>query len=93
MIDIVKVVNVEPVGGFRLKVRFSNGQGGIADFSNMVAEGGAMVTPLAQPGFFKRVFLQNGVLAWPNGFDIDAIALHDEMQEANLLSAAATAAE
>jgi hypothetical protein len=36
---------------------------------------------------FDRVFLQHGVPAWPNGFDVDAIALHWEMDAAGLLVA------
>ena len=88
MIEIVKVVRVEPVGGYRLSVLFSSGAEGVRDFADIIAEGGVMVTPLADPAFFARVFVQNGVPAWPNGFDVDAIALHREMKEAGLLRAA-----
>jgi hypothetical protein len=35
--------------------------------------------------FFARVFLQLGTLTWPNGFDLDSIALHDEMAAAGAL--------
>jgi hypothetical protein len=89
MIEIVKVVQVEPIGGYRVRVRFSNGSEGVRDFADVVAEGGAMVAPLVDPAFFSRVFVQNGVPAWPNGFDVDAIALHREMHEAGLLTPAA----
>jgi hypothetical protein len=47
----------------------------------MVAEGGEMVEPLRDPAFFTRVFLDDGILTWPNGFDLDSIALHAEMKE------------
>lgn len=45
-----------------------------------------MVEPLKDPRFFKRVFISLGVLAWPNGFDLDAIQLHREMAAAGELS-------
>jgi hypothetical protein len=75
--ELVKVVHVEPRGGYRVLVRFSNGAEGERDFSDMIAEGGPMVEPLRDPAFFARVFIDDGVLAWPNGLDLDSIALHD----------------
>jgi hypothetical protein len=85
MIEIVKVVKVEPLGGHRLRLRFSDGAEGERDFSDVVGEGGPMVEPLRDSKFFARVFLELGTLTWPNGFDLDSIALHDEMQQAGLL--------
>jgi Protein of unknown function (DUF2442) len=85
MIELVKVLKVEPLGGFRLRVHFTNGDVGETDFSGMIAEGGPMVEPLRDLAFFARVFVQNGVPAWPNGFDIDAVALHQEMKAAGEL--------
>ena len=37
----------------------------------MIAEGGEMVEPLRDPAFFARVFLDVGILTWPNGFDLE----------------------
>lgn len=45
-----------------------------------------MVEPLLDPAFFARVFVQFGVPTWPNGFDLDAIALYREMAEASSLT-------
>jgi hypothetical protein len=85
MIDIAKVVKVDPVGGHRLRIRFSDGMEGDRDFSDIIAEGGPMVEPLKDPAFFARVFIELGTLTWPNGFDVDSIALHDEMDAAGAL--------
>jgi hypothetical protein len=52
----------------------------------MLAEGGVMVEPLRDPAMFRRVFLEFGALTWPNGFDLDPIALHDRMAAAGELS-------
>lgn len=90
MIELIKIVKVEPLGGYRLSMTFSNGDTGARDFSDLITEGGAMVEPLRDQAFFARVFLQHGVLAWPNGFDLDAIALHQEMAAAGSLKRAST---
>jgi hypothetical protein len=81
MIDIIHVITVEKLGGYRLCLRFSDGAEGERDFSDMIAEGGEIVEPLCDSAFFARVFLECGVLMWPNGFAVDSIALHMEMKE------------
>jgi hypothetical protein len=83
---MIKVVEVTPLEGFRLRVSFSNGRQGIRDCSDIVAEAGPMVAPLRDPAFFGRVFIEYGALAWPNGYDIDPIALYREMEEAGALT-------
>jgi hypothetical protein len=88
--EVVDVAHVEPRGDHRLFVRFSNDAEGVRDFAGLVAEGGSMVEPLGDPAFFARVFLDDGILTWPNGFDLDSIALHHEMRTAGLLRVPAT---
>ena len=70
MIDIV----VEKVGGFRLRLQFSDGSEGERDFAAIVA-GGPMVEPLRDPAFFARIFMELGTLTWLNHFDVDSIAV------------------
>ncbi|WP_421852775.1 DUF2442 domain-containing protein [Oricola sp.] len=79
MIDIVKVTGVEPREGHALFVRFSTGEEGEADFSWVLDGVGAMAAPLGDPAYLAGAFLSNGVLTWPNGFDVDSIALYREM--------------
>jgi hypothetical protein len=66
---LTKVIRLEKLGGFRLRVRFSDGSGGTHDFAAMVQESGPMMEPLREPAYFARVFLEFGALTWPNGFD------------------------
>jgi hypothetical protein len=89
MITLVKVVETKAVGPQKLWLRFSDGREGVRDFADILAEGGPMAQPLRDPAFFARVFIEYGVPSWPNGFDVDAIALHQEMEAAGLLSTAA----
>jgi hypothetical protein len=44
-----------------------------------------MFEPLKDDAYFARAFIEAGALTWPNGYDWDPIALHDEMKEAGLL--------
>jgi Protein of unknown function (DUF2442) len=71
--------------GFRLRIACSDGSAGVHDFSSTVARDGEMVRPLKAPAFFARVFVDLGALTWPNGFDLDPIALHDRMAAAGEL--------
>jgi hypothetical protein len=91
MIKMVKVVEVKPAGEWRLRVRFSDGSEGVHDFAGTIAEGGEMVEPLKDQDFFARVHIEYGVPTWPNGFDVDAIALHMNMEAAGELRSNAAA--
>jgi len=86
MIEMIKVVETRALDDCRLWIRFSNGKQGVHDFTGMLAEGGVMVEPLRDPAMFRRVFLEFGTLTWPNGFDLDSIALHERMAKAGELT-------
>jgi hypothetical protein len=83
---MIDVVSVKPLGEFKLRVAFSDGSAGVHDFSSTVARTGEMLQPLKDPKFFARVFVELGALTWPNGYDLDPIALHDRMAAAGELS-------
>ncbi len=72
---MIDVVSVKPTGSFGLRIAFSDGSVGGHDFSSTAARDGEMVRPLKDPAFFARVFVELGALTWPNGFDLDPIAL------------------
>jgi Protein of unknown function (DUF2442) len=82
MIDVIGVRNL---GGFKLELEFSDGTTGVQDFQSIVNRTGPMVEPLKDPTYFARVFIEDGALTWPNGYDWDPIALHDDMKGAGLL--------
>ncbi len=87
---MIKITSIEARGGYRLRLRFSDGSEGERDFSALVAEAGSLVTPLRDSAYFARVFSEDGSgLAWPNGLDLDAQALHDAMRAAGELHAPA----
>ena len=83
---LTKLTRLERLGGFRLRVRFSDGSEGVHDFSAMVNEPGPMLEPLRDEAYFKRVFLEFGAPTWPNGFDVAPEWLRREMAAAGELT-------
>jgi hypothetical protein len=81
----IKVIRVEPRGDHRLWVEFSDATAGEYDMSDVVRETGAMIEPLRDPAYFRRVFLEFGAPTWPNGYDIAPYGLYLEMEQAGLL--------
>jgi Protein of unknown function (DUF2442) len=83
--DLVHVKRLKRLGGYRLKLWFSDGLAGEWDFSDLARRSGAMVEPFKDPAYFARVFLEAGALTWPNGYDWSPEALYAEMAEAGVL--------
>lgn len=82
---MIDVIGVHRLGGFRLELEFSDGTIGTRDFASILERTGPMIAPLKDPDYFARVFIEDGALTSPNGYDWDPVALHDEMKAAGLL--------
>ncbi|MFN0078434.1 MAG: DUF2442 domain-containing protein, partial [Prosthecobacter sp.] len=62
---------------FRITVRFRDGLVAEIDFAEDVKEDhGPMAEPLRDPAYFACVSIEDGVITWPNGYNIDAVTLH-----------------
>ena len=83
---LAKVTRLEKLDGFKLRVSFNDGSGGVHDFTSLVREPGPMLEPLRDQAYFGRVFLEFGAPTWPNGFDIAPEWLHREMAAAGELT-------
>jgi hypothetical protein len=83
---LTKLTRLEKLGGFRLRLRFTDGSEGVHDFATMVQEPGPMMEPLRDETYFNRVFLEFGAPTWPNGFDIAPEWLRREMEAAGELT-------
>ena len=84
-LSLVKITKVEPLGGYHLRLHFSDGTVGERDFSDLIKQSGTMSEPRRDPAYFRRVFVELGTPTWPNGFDLAPWALHREMSDAGLL--------
>ncbi len=85
-IPMVHVLRLRALDGCRLWLRFTDGSEGVRDLSDLIASGGPMVEPLQDPDYFARVFVEMGVPAWPNGFDLDPINLYMQLRDSGALT-------
>ncbi len=71
------VVEVRPLKGYRLRLRFADGARGVVDVSRRVSFEGVF-EPLRDPDFFRRVRVDTelGTVVWPNGADLDPLVLY-----------------
>jgi hypothetical protein len=90
---MIDVIGIKRLGGYRLEIAFSDGTVGTRDFAGIQNRTGEMLEPLKDPAYFARVFIEDGALTWPNGYDWDPIALHEEMKAAGQLRPVGNAAE
>ena len=85
-LPMVDVLRLRALDGHRLWLRFTDGNEGVRDLSDVLAQGGPMVEPLRAPEFFARAFVEMGAPTWPNGFDLDPINLYMELRDAGALT-------
>jgi hypothetical protein len=72
---IIRVTDVETLGGFVLRLRFNDESERVIDFEDELY--GPIFEPLkADPELFRAVKIEGDSIAWPNGADIDPDVLH-----------------
>jgi hypothetical protein len=76
--EIIKVVSVEPLEDYKLKVKLSNGRKGIFDVSQFLSEG--VFRELKDLKYFRRVYIDYGTVVWPHEQDIDPELIEMELQ-------------
>ena len=82
---MISLVRAHHVRDAVLRLEFSDGSVGEFDVAPFVAAGGSMVEPLKDRAFFRAFFVEDGGLAWPNGYDLSGRALHRRLAEAGRL--------
>ncbi len=73
------VVDVKPLDGLGLFVRFADGLTGEVRFAPEHLTG--VFEPLKNPAFFKQVYLDRGAVAWPGQIDLAPDAMYREIKE------------
>ena len=63
---------------FKLVCEFSDGKIIEYDMSYIQEEEGPMVDPLKDELFFNQVFIQDGDVIWPNGYDLNPEVIYRE---------------
>jgi hypothetical protein len=79
--QLVRVIAVEPLRGFVLRLSFSDGTTREVDVEEFLR--GPVFEPLrADPELFRRVRVESGAIVWPNGADMDPVVLHGSAEPA-----------
>lgn len=72
MLKIVR--SVETLDGYRVRLTFADGVEKVVDLGPKLR--GEVFEPVLDPGYFRRVFVENGTIRWPNGADFDPEVLY-----------------
>jgi hypothetical protein len=80
---ILRILNVQPRGEFRLRLSFNNGVRKVVNLEELLR--GPIFEPLRDPEYFAQVVLDPvcGTITWPNGADIapEALLVLDAIEE------------
>jgi hypothetical protein len=81
--EFVRVTSVDVLGHYKLRLRFSDGSARDVDLTGELR--GPVFEPLADPGYFAQVRVddQLGTVVWPNGADLDPLVLHGDFEPAS----------
>jgi len=80
---IRKVVEVRPLGGYRLFIRFDDGVQGDVDVASFVHFDGVF-EPLRDPARFAEAFVDFGTVCWPNDVDLAPEVLYAKVSGRSL---------
>jgi len=71
------IVEVQPLDGYRLHLRFEDGVEGSVDLAELIEFTGVFA-PLRERGYFLQVRVDPdlGTICWPNGADLDPDVLY-----------------
>ena len=73
-----RVVRVEPLPNYRLRIEFDDGVKGTIDLSGELV--GEAFEPLRDEAMFRQVTVDEyGAVCWPNGADLAPDAMHIEL--------------
>ena len=89
---MIKIISAKVLSDSAISLIFSDGCSGDYDLSALIQRSGAMVQPLKDADYFRRVFIEEGALCWPNGFDLSPSAIYRELETTGRLVHSSTAA-
>ena len=77
-----RLTEVQPLSGYRLKVRFQDGLEGLVDMSALVrSENAGVFAALCDESVFRQVFLEYGAVTWPGEIDLAPDAMYEEIKK------------
>jgi hypothetical protein len=82
---VIKLVRLAVEGDAALHLVFSDGTAASWSAADLTARDTVMTRPLADPAYLARAFIEGGALAWLNGFELSADALHQRLEDSGAL--------
>jgi hypothetical protein len=80
-----RVIEVNALPGYRLRVRFVDGLCGDVDLSALVRSPNAGVfAQLAEKSQFTKVSVEHGAVTWPNEIDLAPDAMHAAIKKTGI---------
>lgn len=76
-IDLIRIIDVEYLGGCTLKLKFSNGEWRVVDFTPLLT-GSPRFEELANPDNFIQFGLTHWTIEWYNGVDFAPNYLYEQ---------------
>jgi hypothetical protein len=84
-----RVKTFEFLGGYRMRVTFRDDYTSEVDLESLFANPkGPLTEPFRDQSFFQKAFLDEGTLAWPNGYDICSDVLRFYCEQGRVTSQA-----
>lgn len=73
------LTEIKYIGGYKLKLTFENGKGGMVDFKDYIKEG-SVYARFSDIEYFKKAYIhpELGVLCWPGDVDVSPETIYHE---------------
>ncbi len=75
---MIRAIGVVANDDYSIEVRLEDGRDLKMDMKFLTDESGPVVDPLKKIMEFKKVFIRNGIVTWPTGYDIDPYFLLEQ---------------
>ena len=80
-----RVVKVQPLDGFRLRVRFVDGlEGEVMMIALVHSPAAGVFSRLSDPSLFAQVFVEHGAVTWPGEIDLAPDAMYAEIKKSGV---------
>jgi hypothetical protein len=71
------IIEVKPLEGYKLFIKFDDGLSKSIDIKPYIGEG--ISKDLESSDYFNKVYIDNGTITWPNGYDFCPVYLRNEV--------------
>jgi hypothetical protein len=82
-----QIVSAEALGGYRLRVGYSDGFVAEWDHADLLNATGPIAAQLHDPASFAQVAVSDGAQVWPNGYDVCPVTLRRVLTGAGVAAA------